>query len=109
MDEVRFDRDKIGLMESFSKELISEVSIMTGLIGDDFNKGRYTVAIETFIYSRLNERQTIYKHFPRPTFLEWLLRKPRTVTVVVECKEVLKNPPKLPANQASLLYIIKYD
>lgn len=45
-----------------------------------------------YFYESSVARKTVT--FSRPTFLEWLRRKPRTVTF--DCSDVLIDPPKLP-------------
>lgn len=103
----KFYKEKIALQERVSELLFNEIDFTIGRNSDDFVKGMFTMQLNAFVLSRINERLTIRVCKPRPTLWEWLTRKPRVFDFVFIAREVLKKPPQLEAGQSVLLYDLK--
>lgn len=95
MDEIILTREKIAANCRVTKELIHEATVKFGMDGMDYVYDTLTAQIEAFLLSRINETQTI-KITRRPqNFIDWILRRDQHFEFKIECREVMKNPPKL--------------
>lgn len=109
MTEYTFEKEKLAFNARVSELMINEIKLAIGRNGHDFINETLTVQLEAFIMSSLNETKTITVYRERPTFLEWLFRKPRTFTFVFNAREVLRNPPKLPSGKSVMIYTVHED
>lgn len=80
--------------EKIAASCIVDITYKEGQVNDDFIRDQLTAKMQGFIYSHLSDVRTVSYTFSRPTFMEWLLRKPRTVNIECKMKEILINPPK---------------
>jgi hypothetical protein len=108
MKEIKFYKEQIAIDARFSELLMNNISIQATKTEDDFIKNTLTVRLNAFVMARLNEKKTLTVYRERPTFWEWLTRKPRTFTFEFNCKEVLKNPPVLPPDKSVMIYTVEH-
>ncbi len=106
MKEVRLSKDKIVTHKRVSELMLAEMDLSVGQFGGDFMINTFTIQLEAFILSQINEKKTITVYRERPTFWEWLTRKPRSFTFEFSAKEVLKNPPSLPPGKSVMMYAV---
>lgn len=107
MTQTTFTKEKIAVNEKISDLFLKEMDLSIAKNGDDFVRELFTIQLESFIMTRLNEKQNIIVYRERPTFMEWILRKRRSFVFEISCKEVLKNPPSLPNGSSSILYSVQ--
>ena len=105
--EIKFTKDKLAMNATVSELMMNDLKLITGKNGDDFMRDTFTMQLQGFIMTNLNERKTITVYRERPTFWEWLTRKPRSFTFEFDAKEVLKNPPQLPPGQSVIIYSVR--
>lgn len=99
-----FKKERIVNDVKVSNLILSELDLSISQAGDDFVRQLFTMRLEAFILSRLNEEKTITVYKERPSFLDWLLRRRRAFTFEFSCKEVLINPPALPKGKSAMMY-----
>lgn len=104
--EIKFYKERIATNAMVSELFMNDIVLQTGKTADDFMKDTFTVQLNAFVMAQLNEKKTITVYRERPTFWEWLTRKPRSFTFEFNCKEVLKNPPALPPGQSVMMYAV---
>jgi|SRR5688572_6151161 len=104
IQEIKYNKEKVAANCKVSKELITDPKMFVGQEGMDYAMDTLTCQIETFIVSRLSETQKTRVYAERPTFLDWLLRRKRSFEIVVNAKEVIKNPPTFKGG--SIMYAI---
>jgi len=102
--EVQFSREKLAVTAKLVSEVASRLKFETGWENDDFVKEVYTGKMEAMLLSRVNEKQIIKVYTERCTFFDWLFRRKLYMEIEVNCKEVLRNPPKLPVGASILTY-----
>jgi hypothetical protein len=88
----------LSVQSKFPKRIFQKASVDNGMIGDDFISNQLTYLMKASVYEWSNPTQTVYKTFPAPSFLDWLLRRKKTVEIEVDCKEILVEPPVKPDN-----------
>ena len=66
--EIRFDREKLAAYCKVSNEFINETNIEAGSEGIDYALEMLTIKMESFIVSRLAEKQKVFVTAERPTF-----------------------------------------
>lgn len=105
--EINFIREKVAVSTKISEVFANEMVLSAGREYDDFMRDEFTVKLEAFILTHVNEIQRITVYRERPTFLDWLFRRKREFTFEINCKDVLINPPTLPPGKSQLMYVIK--
>ena len=105
--EISFSKSKLAMTQKVSELYGKEMKLTTGFVNDDFIKELFTLHLESFVLSRLLEKQILVEYKAPQKFIDWLLRRPQKFVFVFECKEILKNPPALPPNQSQLFYEVK--
>lgn len=60
--------------------------------------------LTAYVYSNIAEDRDIEYYCPRPTFLDWILRRRKKVIFNLKVKDLLINPPKDPATKR--IYIV---
>lgn len=93
VEETTFVSEKLASYMKVSKEFIQDLSLKAGQQDLDWVQETLTMQLEAHILTRLESVQTVTRLQKRPTFWQWLTRKPIYLTVTVECKELFKNPP----------------
>ena len=86
-----FVRQKLAAYEKIS---LCETELIIDQIDDDFINKLATVILKGYVYENTKEIRNLSYTFKRPTFLDWILRRKRNVTVKVEVKDLLNDPPK---------------
>lgn len=104
--ETKLYKEKISMNSMVSEVLLNEMDFSIGRTADDFIRQTFSMQLSAFVMAQLNERKTITVYRERPTFWEWLTRKPRSFTFEFNAKEVLKNPPTLPPGKSVMMYSI---
>jgi hypothetical protein len=89
MNTVRFTRETINAAMKMSEEIIHDMELKIGTAGDDVIMGNLTAMVRATIMSRMIATKTIKHEFKPPTFMEWLLRKPRKIELTVDAHELL--------------------
>lgn len=88
-----YQKTKIAAQTKIPSTAIVEHSFFKGRNDDDFVRDELTATLQAFVYeSTIDERELIY-YAPRPTFLDWLLRRQRKVVFQFKAKDLLLNPP----------------
>lgn len=105
--EIKLHKEKIVTNTTVTELFLNELLINLGQTNNDFIKDTLTIQLNAFVMAQLNERKIITVYRERPTFWEWLTRKPRSFTFVFSAKEVLKNPPKLPPGKSVMMYSVR--
>ena len=104
--EIKFDREKVAVMQKISKEVLSNLKLEFSQGEDDFvNEATeaMTMRLTGFIYSNLAEERDLNYYFDRPTFLDWLLRRRRKATFKLRVEDLLLNPPT--TNKTIRIYV----
>jgi hypothetical protein len=83
----------LTVQSKFPKMIFEKASMDIGMIDDDFIRNQLTCLMKASVYEWSNPTQTVYKTLPAPSFLDWLLRRKKTVAIEVDCKEILVEPP----------------
>ena len=86
-DEMTFERQKIATRVITDKKYYVDDNIMEVTL-------EHNLAAYIYKHTVKKYNKTIY--IDRPTFLEWLLRKQRSIVVNVDVSDILLDPPKLP-------------
>jgi len=94
IEQIEFKKERISSFCKVSKEFISELNISAGTDYEDMIYDTLTVKLDAFIYSALQEERVLTYYCPRPTFLDWLLRRKRKVEWTLKVKDLMLNPPK---------------
>jgi len=58
--------------------------------GDDFIKDTITAGMTAFVYTASKEVGEFTVHVKRPTFLDWLLRRDRTIVIPYTIRQLMK-------------------
>jgi len=70
----------------------------------DWVTGDLVSRVRTFLFVHRNPKQEVTYTFGRPSFLDWVFRKKKTVTIEVQCLDILKNPPMPETQHTVTLY-----
>lgn len=89
---MEYKKEKIGCYEKYTNECYEELRI--GQEGEDFIRNQLAVRLDNYIFTHMVGKYEHTKYFDRPTFLDWLLRRRRTINIKVDIKEMLPYPPK---------------
>lgn len=94
MREITFNKESIRTRTVYPMKLITDLK--TEAFEYHVDK-QHVRQLDAFFYKRsLCEKNITYEfEIERPTFLDWLFRRKRTITksIKVNIEEVLKNPP----------------
>ena len=82
-----FKREALYMRCAYNKELTYDLDSFPNYI---------LQTLKTYIYSSTERKESFNYTFDPPTFLEWLLRKKREVTLKVVYKDVLVDPQEDP-------------
>lgn len=75
------------------RKISSCTKFVVGEHNDDFLRNELTAQLSAFVYERTKEKRELVHYLDRPRFLDWLLRRRKKVTIIVDFKEWLINPP----------------
>jgi len=78
------------ILERLKKEMVFDLNYKVGIESDDFFKGLAITLLEGTIYKWTQENRTIIQSIKRPTFLDWLLRRRKQITIKIDVSELLK-------------------
>jgi len=104
MKEETYTKQKISAYMKATPEMMTERNLRIGMDGEDFINDLLTCQLEAFIYKSAQPTQTTYHYVPRPTFLDWMLKRRKVINITVECDKVLKVAPD---DKSILVYNIK--
>lgn len=107
MIELELTKEKMISYLKVSEEYIETIKLNIGRDNDDFVKGQLTIQMEAHFVKCQEETQTVTVYRKRPTFWEWLTRKEIVLKAEVNCKELMKNPPKFHPNKGTMIYSIR--
>jgi hypothetical protein len=101
MMHITLHKERLIATTEVSQLLMDSVDLTTA---EDYIRGTLAKSIEVKLLEAQKETQQVTLYANRPTFLDWLLRKPRSFKVSVNCREVMKNPPLLKDGESAFLY-----
>lgn len=105
--DLNLTKEKMTSYMKVSQDYIESLRVNVGRNNDDFLKDTLTVQLEAHFVKCQQEIQTVTVYRKRPTFWEWLTRKEIVLTAEVNCKELMKNPPKFEPNKSTMIYAIR--
>lgn len=89
-------------------EFLDGQTIRTQVDQSFYRQDMLRQAMEVDLYGQTIATRDVVYAFPRPTFLDWLFRRPRKVTLHVEAEDLLSNPKSaLPDQQVLRIYHVK--
>jgi len=92
LEKVDYKREKIGIRRTIPGSDRFSVDY-------DAWRDKLYADLSAYILARERSVQPITVAIPRPTFLDWLLRRRRTTQVDIDVMAVMGNPPKLHENE----------
>lgn len=107
MKKITITKEKMISYMTVSQDYIESLQVDAGMSNDDFIKDNLTIRLEAHFVKSQEEIQTVTVYRKRPTFWEWLTRKEIVLTAEVNCKELMKNPPKFEPNKGTFIYSIR--
>ena len=93
-NEIKFEKEKIAVMQKISKEVLNDLILEGGSVNDDYVNNTFTMRLTAYIYSNLADEKTLDYYFERPTFWDWILRRKRKATFLLRVKDLLLSAPK---------------
>ncbi len=91
---MEYTKEKLSFYRKVSNECLGEMAFRAAMTEDDFATNLTTVLVEAFIYADQIQEKIIPYYFPKPSFLDWLLRRQKKVEIVFQAKDILLSPPK---------------
>lgn len=61
---------------------------------EDRIKNELKVRVNAIFFSMMEKEKEETLTFNRPSFMDWILRRKKTVSFTVSCHKILENPPK---------------
>lgn len=99
-----FKKEKIACQMKVSDYYLKEMNLTIGQTAEDKINDMFSIHLEAFILSRIEGVRRINVYHKRPTFWQWLTRKHISLSVEVNCREVISMSPNAPKKK---LYEIK--
>jgi len=97
---IDFKRKAIRGVQEFIKDMT-----LSQEVRDSFTKDSVVMAITLVHWVSTVASRTIVHTVPRPSFLDWLFRREREITIHVEAADILKDPPPaLPGRELLRIY-----
>ena len=103
--EIIFEKEKMAAYMKISEQVFTDIKLQVGQEGMDYYQNLLTCELTGYIYSNLAEERELKYFAPRPTFLDWLLKRRKVVKFNLKVKDLLLNPPKLENTQR--IYIVE--
>jgi hypothetical protein len=101
-NEVEFQREKIQAMKKISKSVFSDYILE---YQEGFVEEMLTVKMAGFVYENMADERELVYCCPKPSFLDWLLRRKRKVVFNLKTKDLLIDPPKL--ENTARIYVVQ--
>jgi len=89
---------------------LEKTGLYSSIVVDDFKMAynpileRLEAQLKAHIMSMLVCKKEIEYVFERPTFAEWLFKKPRRVKLILSVRDVRFNPSVFPSDETARLY-----
>ncbi len=90
--------EELTTTQTFTKEQICSSMIvdMDYHIDKDSMLPRLRHTLSGYILSQTVDKKEVTYTLPKPSFLDWLLGRKKSVVVTISAKDVLLNPPAIP-------------
>jgi len=105
--QVKLTKRTLCLTNKVSQAFMDQMNITIGYVSDDFIKELYTTRLEAFVLEKLIDSKHVIKYAKPQRFWDWVFRRSQKFEFVIQCKEILNNPPDLPEHTYTLLYGVK--
>lgn len=105
-EKVAFDKVKMSYSRKISRQMITNSKITEGYSNDDFMRDMLSRRIESYFYANSQIKRELKYYTEKPTFLDWLFGKRKTVYFELDIQDILLSPPEIKEG-ACRIYVIK--